>query len=62
MSVGWLKELRKEKGYLQKDVYKNLNIPQATYSAIERGYRRPSVDMAKKIADFIGTDWTRFFE
>lgn len=31
-------------------------------SKIELGERRPSVEVAKKIAAVLGFDWTRFYE
>ena len=32
------------------------------YSFIELGVRRPSVEVAKKIAAVMGFHWTRFYE
>ena len=32
------------------------------YSFIELGERRPSVEVAKKIASVMGFNWTRFYE
>lgn len=56
----WLAELRG--GRAQSKVAKEIGIAQSTYASIETGYRTPSVDTAKKIADVLGFQWTRFFE
>ena len=37
-------------------------MSQSGYASIETGARRPSVDMAKRIAAVLGFKWTRFFE
>ena len=56
----WLVELRGNRS--QAALAKEIGIPQSTYASIEVGIRRPSVDMAKKIAEAMGFPWTRFFE
>lgn len=56
----WLIELRGDRS--QQKVAEEIGIAQSTYSSIEVGTRRPSVDMAKKIAGALGFAWTRFFE
>ena len=56
----WLIELRK--GYTQTQIAEAVGITQQMYSAVELGVRRPSVDVAKKIAAVMGFNWTRFFE
>jgi transcriptional regulator with XRE-family HTH domain len=38
------------------------NISESMYSLIENGKRRPSVDVAKRIAAVLNFDWTLFFE
>ena len=55
----WLIELRK--GYSQTQIAEAVGISQQMYSAIELGERRPSVDVAKKIAAVLGFDWVRFY-
>lgn len=37
-------------------------ITRQYYGMIEKGERRPSVDVAKAIADVLEIDWTIFFE
>lgn len=49
-----LKELRKEKKILQKDVAKELNIKNTTYSNWEVGVSEPDIQSLKKLADFFG--------
>ena len=56
----WLIELRK--GYTQTQIAEAVGITQQMYSFIELGVRRPSVEVAKKIASVMGFNWTRFFE
>ena len=56
----WLIELRK--GYTQTQIAEAVGITQQMYSFIELGVRRPSVEVAKKIAAVMGFNWTRFFE
>lgn len=56
----WLVEIRGKRS--QAALAKEIGIPQSTYAAIEVGFRRPSVAMAKRIAEAMGFCWTRFFE
>lgn len=57
-----LKETRRKNSLTQEDVAKKCGISRSSYSNIEIGARRPSVDTAKAIASALGFDWTRFFE
>ncbi|WP_420909340.1 helix-turn-helix transcriptional regulator [Aneurinibacillus migulanus] len=60
MQRTWLKKLR---GNLTKtEVAKATGIKRQYYSMIENGVRNPSVEVAKKIADFLKFEWTLFFE
>jgi putative transcriptional regulator len=56
----WLIELRN--GYTQTQIAEAVGITQQMYSFIELGERRPSVEVAKKIAAVMGFHWTRFYE
>ncbi len=56
----WLLDLRK--GRTQAEIAKAAGITQQMYSAIEISKRRPSVEVAKKIAAVLGFNWTRFYE
>lgn len=58
----WLTKLRLEKDMTQDDVAKNADIPRTTYSSIEQGRRRPSVENAMRIASVLDFEWTLFFE
>lgn len=58
----WLKLKRLNKRYTQKEVAEKANIKRASYTQIENGARRPSVETAKKIARLLNFDWTRFFD
>ena len=56
----WLVEIRGPKS--QYKVAEEIGIAQSTYASIETGSRRPSVEMAKRIAKAMGFEWTRFYE
>ena len=60
----WLKELREQSGLSQCSVAEKSGISQNYYSAIETGERgKPlNVNVAKKIAEALHFDWTRFYE
>lgn len=46
----------------QKYVAEKSNISQNFYSYIERGERRPSPEVAKRIASILDFDWKLFFD
>jgi len=56
----WLIDIRN--GRTQAQIAEAVGISQQMYSAIELGERRPSVEVAKKIAAVLGFKWTRFYE
>ncbi|CAM4019333.1 helix-turn-helix transcriptional regulator [Mesobacillus zeae] len=58
----WLHEERAAAKRTQEEVAEAAGIKRPYYSQIESGVRRPSVDVAKKIAGYIGFDWVLFFE
>lgn len=58
----WLVELRNQKKMTQDEVARQANMPRTTYSSIEQGRRRPSVENAMRIASVLGFEWTYFFE
>lgn len=60
----WLKEIRQGSGYSTYKAAKLAGISQSYYASIETGVRgNPlKVDVAKKIAEALGFDWTRFYE
>ncbi|MDT2485183.1 helix-turn-helix transcriptional regulator [Enterococcus avium] len=58
----WLTNLRNKKELTQDEVAKLAEMPRTTYSSIEQGRRRPSVENAMRIASVLEFDWTYFFE
>lgn len=58
----WLVELRNKKGLTQEDVAIKSDVARAYITQIETGDRRPSVQVAKRIAEAVGFEWTIFFE
>lgn len=50
-----IKKMREDKGLLQKDIAKILNISQQQYSRYENGENQLSYDGLMKLADFYGT-------
>lgn len=57
----WLLAYRKEKGYTQKNISETVGIDRTHYAKIESGQRRPSPEIAKKIAKALGFDWQLFY-
>lgn len=55
---------RNEKGLTQEQVVELSGsiITRQHYGMIENGERRPSVEVAKRIAPILGVPWTIFFE
>lgn len=58
----WLKELRERKGLNQQQLAENVGVSREYITMIESGQRNPSVNLAKKIADFFNIEWTLFFD
>ena len=56
-----LKEKRTALGLTQADVAERAEITRPYYTQIEAGIKRPSPDVAKKIAAIYQLDWTIFF-
>ena len=53
---------RKEKGLTQAELAARIGIAQRTVAAYEGGERRPSVDVAKRLARELGMNWTDFYD
>ena len=49
----WLVNLRREKNLTQVEVAELADMPRTTYSSIEQGRRRPSVENAIRIASVL---------
>ena len=58
----WLRNKRLEKQLTQAQLAEMVGADATMISKIEVGERRPSVELAKKIAEALGFDWTRFYE
>ena len=63
-SMNWLKQKRKSLGKTQVDIAMAVNISGPFYSMIEHGRRRPSPDVAKRIAAVLGfaDEWYRLLD
>ena len=57
-----LKARRKALGLRQADLAQAAGISQSLVVKIELGERKPSVKVAKRIAEVLGFDWTEFFK
>lgn len=57
----WLIDLREKKGMTQEQVADLANIKRPYYTMIESGKRRPSVEVAQRIASVLKFKWTIFF-
>ncbi|RAS75211.1 helix-turn-helix transcriptional regulator [Priestia endophytica] len=58
----WLLDKRNELKMTQEEVAKLAEIQRPYYTQIESGVRRPSVNVAKKIATIMNFNWVLFFE
>lgn len=58
----WMVAVREKKSLTQKDLATVVGTTRQMVSAIETNSRNPSVDVAKKIAEALGFDWTRFYD
>ena len=64
MARTWLKEKREKLGLSQTAFAERIHITAAHYNYIENGHRRPSVEVAQKIASALGfpEDWYKLLE
>lgn len=63
----WLLAIRKKENISQKEIADQCNISSGYYYMIENGTRKPSVKLAKLIANnmhfnLYSKNWTNFFE
>ena len=56
-----LEAMRTKKGMTQEAVATEAKISRSAYCNIENGVRRPSPEVAQRIAKAPGFDWTVFF-
>lgn len=57
-----LKELRLKRGLSQDDLAEAMGCHRSTLAMIETGKNHPSVELAKKLGEFFGVEWNKFFE
>lgn len=62
MKRSWLVKKRKLKKMSQEELAIKCDVSQVTIARIENGERRPSPELAKKIADVLDFSWTKFYE
>lgn len=55
-----LKEVRKEKGFTQKELGKAVGISEVMIGQYERGVRTPKIEMRKKLANALGVKLNYF--
>ena len=58
----WLRKIRKSKKMTLCNLADATGLTNCYLSQVENGKRNPSVDTAKKIAEVLEFDWTRFFK
>lgn len=58
----WLFDIRKRRDLTMAEVAKKSGISESYYSMIESGGRGVSVGTAKKIAEALDFNWTKFYE
>lgn len=59
INLNTLKQLRQEKGVLQKDVASYLGVDRTTYVKYERGDSEPNHDILSKLADYFNVSIDR---
>lgn len=57
-----LKDIRVEKNLTMKQVSVSAGISESYYCLLEKGIRRPSISVAKKLGAALGFDWTLLFD
>lgn len=57
-----LQKERMSKGLTQEQLASEVGVVRQTICEIERGKNKPSVKVAKKIAEVLDLDWTNFFD
>ena len=58
----WLATARLEKDMRQNELAEAAGIAPVTYCLIETGKTKPKPETAKRIANVLGVDWTKFYE
>lgn len=60
--VKWIRDAREKKKMSTYDVARLSGVSQSHYFMIESGQRNASPKTAKKIAEILSVDWTKFFD
>lgn len=58
----WLLKARRDRKMTMDSVAEAVGISRYAYFRFEHGQMNPSVATAKRIADCLGIDWTRFYD
>ena len=56
-----LRKVRQDNGLTQTALAEAAGVVRQTISNVECGINAPSVDLAKKLAEILGLNWTDFF-
>ncbi len=57
-----LAEIRKKKKMTQVMLATEVGVTQRAISAYENGVRRPKPEVAQRLGEVLGFDWTRFYK
>lgn len=57
----WLRELRHKKNMTMRQVADAVGVTEGYICMLEKDKKRPSVDLAKKLANIYKINWTKFF-
>ena len=56
-----LRELREKAGLTQEELASMVGVQRTQITMIENGKSSPSIKTAKKLAEVLKVDWTKFF-
>ena len=56
-----LEDYRKRSGMTQADIAAKVDITQSYYSQVESGLRKPSIKLAERLAQVLGTKWQNIY-
>lgn len=57
-----IRQMREARGMKQSELSAASGVKQQLLSMIERGSRRVTIDVARKLAPFLGVNWYDFFD
>lgn len=61
-SIKKVKRARLDKGFSQGDIGDMFGFTRQYYQQIEVGTKRPSIELAKTLAEILEIEWTTFYE